>query len=187
MIITTSDFGFKTIENMKIHGFFEKSLDLVNEVDWVATKDFNNIAKNHCGAVAVTNIIMYLDKKYRVKEKSNKLIFRKVHKTIGNGPIFNITYGLKAYYKSLGKDLTIYKVKNVSEYKRAIHNNMPVGILVANGVKGWHWIVGIGYRQYKNGELYFIVKDGWTKKANRYYMINKGSRLLTATAYGMAT
>ena len=61
---------------------------------------------------------------------------------------------------------------------------MPVGILMANKLFRWHWVVGIGYRYYLDTEeLYFQIADSWNDNSNRYYKPGYTSVLVSTTAY----
>lgn len=47
---------------MPSSSYSQNTIAYANSVNWVTTKYFSNIAKNHCGAVAVTNLALYFTK-----------------------------------------------------------------------------------------------------------------------------
>lgn len=111
------------------------------------------------------------------------MLFKKFHREIGNGPIFFIPKKIVRVFKDLGKDLEYFSTRNAYEIKAALDQNHMGILLLVNGLFDWHYVIVLGYRLYENEELYLIIMDGWTKDRKRFYKINSGSLLLSASFY----
>ncbi len=68
-------------------------------------------------------------------------------------------------------------------YKTAIAKNRPCGILLADGIVNWHWILGVGWREYSSGNFYMRIVDGWDGTSNRFYKPYSDSLWVSATEY----
>ena len=155
-------------------------------VTWAVTSSFSSIAKYHCGAVAVTNLALYFAVRGKSALKVNNSItdtFKAIHpKYIGDGPVMTIADGAKKYFKSKGVTLNYSGAHTYSAVKKAIDNNRPVGVLIADGFS-WHWVICIGYRKYSNGSFYMQVVDGWNNSTNKYYKPHSGAAWISGTQY----
>ncbi len=151
------------------------------------TGDYDDIAFNHCGATAVTNLSLYFAKigKSNLKiNNSNRDTFVAVHNIVGDGPTVTIADGAKLYFKNRGYTLKYSSANDYELYKSAIRKNRPCGVLISDAYNKWHWILGIGYRNYIDfpGQ-YMRVIDGWHKSTNRYFKMNSGTAWISATEY----
>jgi len=141
---------------------------------WAVMQDFEDIANNHCGATAATNIALYFATTVNPNIKKNNSVrdtFIDLHSRIGNGPVLNFNNELKAYISSRGSTLN-YSAQlpnTFSEVKKAIGERRPLSLLLMGGPFNYHWIVGVGYREYDNGEKYVRVVTGWENSANNFW------------------
>ena len=77
-----------------------------------------------------------------------------------------------------------YLYSTSGRLKEAVRNDHHVGILLANGIVAWHWILGVGYRNYtSSSDLYLRIVDGWNNNANRFYKPNSNSLWVSSTEY----
>lgn len=154
--------------------------------DWATTGEYSDIANNHCGATAATNIALYYANRgySNLKKNSSKRdTFIAVHDIIGNGPVMMIAGGTKDYFKNRGYTLKYSSVGTFSGIKSATTNNRPCGILLASGIVDWHWIVSTGWREYTTGSKYIRIVNGWDNTANNFYLINDSALWISATEY----
>lgn len=159
-------------------------------VDWAIYDDYKSATiKDHCGAVAITNIALYFAAcgKTNLKVNNNKhQTFAAVHKIIGNGPKPVIATYAKSYFSSRGYTLN-YGDPSGGEssfegIQEAVKNNRPCGILLADALNNWHWVVCIGW-QLCGPQPYMQIVNGWANTTNRYYMGNSGSLWISTTQY----
>ena len=157
-----------------------------DKIEWAVTKDYKDIAKNHCGAVLVTNLALY----FSAKAYNNLLVnnskydtFAAVHRVIGNGPVINLARGAKKYFNDRGYTLEYEKVKSYEDIKDAIEKNQPLGLLLSNGIFNWHWIMVVGWRQDNSQENYLRIVDSWNRTDERFYKVGSGSRLWLSKKY----
>lgn len=165
------------------------SYDIINKAastDWATTGEFDSIAKNHCGATAVTNLALYYANRGYSDLKINSSVydtFVAVHKIVGNGPVMTIAGQTKEYFSDRGYTLKYSSANTFSEIKMAIKSDHPCGILLANGIVDWHWIICVGYRAYDSGNNYMRIVDGWHDTTLKFYLCNSGSAWVSATQY----
>lgn len=178
------DYGFVNWGDMPSGGYSASTLPCSN-VNWVVTSDFNDIATNHCGATAVTNLAMYFySKGYSdLKKDTSRDTFIAVHKIVGNGPVMTIADKAKTYFSNCGYTLNYKAVGTYAAMKTAIKNSRPCGVLLADGIVEWHWILSVGYREYSAGDQYMRIMDGWNRTIDRFYKIHTGSLWISASEY----
>ena len=175
-LFNRGNYGFIDEYNMP-KGYYKETL-ITDAKDFIVTGDNKDIANNHCGATAATNVSLYY-----LKDVNSRNVFKDLHRLIGNGPVFYISRKLKRYFKEQNKDLYYRKIKSSSQFKSAIDNGNIIIVLLAKGIINWHYAVCIGYRIYEDGQFFLITMDGWNKNIKKYYKINSGSLLLSATEY----
>lgn len=153
--------------------------------NWVVTSDFSDIAQNHCGATAVTNLAMYYANRgyYNLKKSNARSTFVAIHKIVGNGPVMTIADKAKIYFSNCGYSLKTSSIGSFEGIKNATKNDRPCGILLADGIVEWHWIISVGYRDYQSGGDYIRIVDGWNRDVSRFYRIGSGSLWVSATQY----
>ena len=102
-----NDYGFIDWHDMPTGDYTFDLIDDAVSVDWVITKDFESIAKNHCGATAVTNIALYFAKVGYSNLKINTVYdtFVEVHKIVGDGSTMTIADKAKTYFSDRGYTL----------------------------------------------------------------------------------
>ncbi|MFU0827386.1 MAG: Peptidase-C39-2 domain-containing protein [Lachnoclostridium sp.] len=179
------DYGFIDLGDMPSGKYTSDTILYATSTDWAIMDEFNSIADNHCGATAVTNIALYYAKRGYSKLKINSRLdtFKAVHKIVGNGPVMTIAGSAKEYFSDRGYTLKYSSVGDFSGIKSATTSDRPCGILLADGLFSWHWILSVGWREYTNGGNYLRIMDGWYDTVDRYYKINSGSLWISATEY----
>lgn len=187
MVLGDGDYGFIYWDNMPAGEYESDWLSLYN-VDWAITGDYNSFAYNHCGATCVTNLALYfaaLNTKYsNLKINSSKdETFKAIYQIVGPGPVATIAGSAKTYFSSRGYTLKYSSVGTFDSYKTAIKNDRPCGILLADGLDEWHWVLGVGWRQYLAGGNYMRIVNGWDNTHKYFYKVNTGSLWISATEY----
>ncbi|MGF7060657.1 hypothetical protein [Brassicibacter mesophilus] len=181
------DYGFIDLDDMPSGSYTSDTILSATTTDWAIMDEFDDIANNHCGATAVTNLALYFAKRGETNLKINNSrldTFKAVHKIVGNGPVMMIAGNAKEYFKDRGCTLSYSSVSNFSGIKSAIKNDRPCGILLADGLFSWHWILSVGWREYSSsGGSYMRIMDGWYDTVNRFYKLNTGSTWVSATEY----
>lgn len=181
------DYGFIDWKDMPIGGHTSDTLaGLTTISNWALWNNYSNIANNHCGAVAVTNLALI----FAAKGYSNLMVnqsvddtFDAVHLIVGNGPKAMIAGDAKTYFSSKGYTLNYSNVNTWAKYSSAIKNEHPCCMLLENSLTSWHWVVCVGYREYTNGANYYQIQNGWDNNIQTYYLGNSGSTLISITEY----
>lgn len=159
----------------------------VSGVQWVQMNDYNDIAHDHCGATAATNLAMYFSNQgyFDLEKGSARDTFIAVHNIVGNGPIFELSGKVEKYFSSCGYNLSCSSVAVLDTLKDALDYDHPCDLLLADSIIAWHWILAFGYRDYYSGDFYIQIMDEWNKNIKRFYKLNSGSAWLSATEYWM--
>ena len=180
------DYGFIEWDDMPSGGYSEKRLP-VSGVQWVQMNDYNDIAHDHCGATAATNLAMYFSNQgyFDLEKGSARDTFIAVHNIVGNGPIFELSGKVEKYFSSCGYNLSCSSVAVLDTLKDALDYDHPCDLLLADSIIAWHWILAFGYRDYYSGDFYIQIMDEWNKNIKRFYKLNSGSAWLSATEYWM--
>ena len=182
--ITPYNYGFIDLENMPTTKCTSDKIKGTN-IEWVITTDFSNIASNHCGATAITNLALYYaNQGYSNLKKSTPYnTFVAVHKICPDGPRPTIADYADMYFDDCGYTLKTRSVDNFSDLVDATASDHPCAMLLANGATAWHWILGIGWREYITGDQYIRVMDNWKRTADRFYKPGDGSIWVSAKEY----
>ena len=92
--------------------YTSKTITNAGSVTWTVTSSYKSIAKKHCAAVAVTNLVLYFYKRghynLMVDTRRGRSIYEtfvKVHKIVGNGPVMTIAGKAQKYFKDRGYSL----------------------------------------------------------------------------------
>lgn len=182
-----SGFPFKSIKELPKLSSNSKfnSLSGIKNIDWITTGETSTLASRHCGAVAATNTFLYMNNFYKggKEDFEKKEIFKSLHKMIGNGPIFSIDSYLKGFFKKLGYDLKSKKIKSIDQYKSEIDKGNVIAILIARGIVQWHWVLGVGYIEYEDGNFYAQIIDGWHNSCDKFYKIKNNKSWLSARSF----
>lgn len=181
------DFGFFDPAEMPTGDYNSDTIYRATTVDWARCRDYADIASNHCGVVAITNLALYFVRtgKTRLKINNSKRdTFIAVHQITGSGASATIASDAVSYFSSRGYTLKHSNVKNISALKNAISSDRPCGILLADGLVSWHWVIGVGWREYtSSNDFYIRINDGWHNTVNKYYKPGTGSLWWSARAY----
>ncbi len=81
--------------------------------------------------------------------------------------------GAYMYFNYKGYTLSYSSVSTYSGIMTAIGNSKPVAMLLQAAVNDYHWVLGVGYRQYPStGDCYVRIVNGWDNSSNYYYKVN---------------
>lgn len=183
--MSKKDYNFLDLADLPAGDYIEGELSLISDVKWAATRQFSDVARNHCGAVLVTNLALY----YTQLGYDNLMIkdldetFNAIHTIVGNGPQMFIAEKAKLYFSQRGYGLNHSPFRSFESLKQAIAENNPIAFLLCEGVFKWHWVMAVGWLQYESGELYIKIVTGWDSTALKYYKLGSGSCWWSATTY----
>lgn len=180
------DYGFVDWGDMPSAAYSAKTIMSAYSTSWITTYDTAHIAHEHCGATAATNIALYYAScgYSNLKINNSKIdTFKAVHKIIGNGPTMMIAGGTEKYFHNRGYSLSSASVYDFDAVKNAAYNDQIQGVLLADGIDNWHWVLAVGYRQYNSGENYMRIVNGWDNSIDVFYKVNSGSAWISATRY----
>ncbi|MCI6965803.1 hypothetical protein MR810_01640 [bacterium] len=181
------DFGFFNASDMPTGNYTSDTITAATQVDWAIMNDYNDIASRHCGATAVTNLALYFAQRGRSNLKINNSkrdTYVAVHGIVNDGPTLAIAGSATTYFSNRGYSLNHSGVGNAAAIKTATTNNRPCGILLADGLFAWHWIIGVGWRQYSSSDDFYIrINNNWDNTVNIYYKPGTGSLWWSATSY----
>ncbi len=138
---------------------------------WLCCGDFSDVAKNHCHAVCVCNLIHFLFPECVIS-------FEEVHNIIGNGPVFTLRK-LKKLCRHSSLSIRCNKLYTEEDVKTSLSSGEPCIILVANHLCDWHWILAVGFAESDEETLLRIV-DGWHTDCDRWYPVRKNHGWLAA-------
>lgn len=181
------DYGFIQWSAMPSGAYTADNLPFY-DTKWATTGEYDTIANNHCGAVAVTNLAFYFaDAGYsNLRKSTDRETFIAVHKYVGNGPVMTIANKARSYFADCGYSLGYNPVGSMTDITSAIKLDHPCGLLLADSLGSWHWVLGVGYRTYNiSGDSYIRIVNGWQSDANRFYLMNKGSTFISGSQYYM--
>lgn len=162
---------------------------------WAVTSDFSDLAVNHCGAVAVTNLALYFggngywkltgggNSRGGENDRDRRKLFSAFHKIVGNGPKITIAGGAKRCFAARGYRLYSRKVKNFAALKNAVERGHPCAVLLMANLMEWHWALAVGWREYASGGQYIRLMDGWNRDTDCFYRPGKGAKWVAATEY----
>lgn len=97
--------------------------------------DYHDIASNHCGAPAVTNLALYFAENgftNLVINNSKDATLEVVHDIVGNGPVMMIAGHAQTYFSNRGYDLNHSSIENTSQIVTATTNELPCGLLLVD-------------------------------------------------------
>ena len=177
-------YGFMTENALPSGKYREWLIPDALEREWTVTGDYSRVAKNHCAAVLVTNLVRYyMDRATieRIKAKSGSgRVFYDVHEKVGNGPVLRILSRAKRYVLPLGYQVDHRKVHDLESFRSAVKRGRPCAMLLMAQALEWHWVLVVGVRVYEDGSWYLRLADGWHRKADIFWKWNEGSRFILA-------
>ena len=181
------DYGFINVSNMPSGNYTSDTIIYATSTDWAIMSDYDSIASDHCGATTVTNLALYWPKRgyTNLKVQNSKYqTFVAVHAIVGNGPVSAIAGHTVTYFSNRGYTASYSTANSTTNYKSAILYNRPCGILLSDAILSWHWIVGVGWREYTaSGNFYYRINNNWDNHVNVYYMRDVGSTLWACKQY----
>lgn len=183
--MSKKEYGFINQKDLPSGAYHEEELPLLEEITWAKTSDYGDLAKNHCGAVFVTNLALY----YSALGYGNLLgdnpkdTFSTIHTIVGNGPKVFLAGNASSYFFQRGYDLEHSTFRSHEKTKEAICEGQPMGLLVSAGLFQWHWVMVVGFRQYDSKKLYVKIVTGWDSKNTKYYKLGNNFSWWSATSY----
>ena len=137
---------------------------------WFCTDDFKHLARNHCAAVCVMNVLLYF---------RQKCPFECVHRHIGNGPVFSLRKA-KAWF-------SLHKIHSVNQLESALSFGQPCAMMVSTPRHDWHWVLVTGIREYPNGSCWLQIADGWHSEDVRFCRLEREHDWLSCIALELRT
>lgn len=178
-------YGFIKEEQLPKGDFVEKNLSF-DEISWAKTGDYQKIARNHCGTVLISNIVIFSHFRASGKvlsQADRDEVFSRAHKLVGNGPVAFTKRAIKEIlsirnYKTGSSHLWTFE-----DIKSSLDCGKPVSLLLTKAPLDWHWVLGLGYREYQNGEKFMRLVTGWQDSDSYFYRIREGAGIFTARSY----
>lgn len=178
-------YGFIYESHMPKEGYTSATIPYTSG-NWAVMKKFSDVARNHCGAVAATNLVLQLADLGVPSLKINNRIkdtFVELHNLIGNGPVMTIASNLDKYISSRGHTLSHSRILTYSGLQKAISNNKPCALLLCASPLHWHWVVAVGWRQYSTGEKFIRIVTGWDNSSDYFCRYHGGSIITSIAQY----
>lgn len=137
------DYGFlDTVDLPSGSGYTQASIPKSNDTSWMVVYDDYKSAtvKDHCGAIAVTNLALYYSLRgYSNLDQGGKdKTFAAVHKIVGNGPEATIAGNLKKYFSSCGYTAKTRSASSYNAVKDAVRSGHPSALLLEGSISKWH-------------------------------------------------
>lgn len=183
-------YGFLEESNLPSGYMSGRIIRNANNVDWAIYDDYKtSTIYDHCGAVAITNIALYYAECGKTNLKINNSkdqTFASVFSITGRGPKAMIAPDAEKYFSSRGYTLNYNDPSgdksSFEGIQEAVKNNRPCGILLADALNNWHWVICVGWRVC-GVQPYMQIVNGWANTTNRFYMGNSGSLWISTRQY----
>ena len=184
-------YGFLKLSDLPDGNTSDEVMLLPADMTFATTGDFAAVAKNPCGAVCASNVLLSLTAEDPAGEALSGTpaagsIFDVMHRIIGNGPVFTLNRGIKKGASVFGKVILSERAVSCPDIIHALDRGMPVALLLSNSLFDWHWVLCVGYRRYPlstGGRTYLRLANSWQPKADIFYLPGEGSRILSGRAY----
>lgn len=180
----TMAYGIIKGQDIDFNNLRQKNIDY--KIDkWAQMRDYNDFAKNHCGATFIVNLAIFFESqgyKNLLINDSIDQTFKFVHEKIGNGPIVFVAPKARWYFSTRGYKLKYRFIDSFKLAKEAIDRGKPLGILLAQSPISWHWVLGLGYLENKKLQFFRVI-NAWENTDNRYYLVNNKARFFSAKEY----
>ncbi len=180
------DYGFLRIPQLPKNSYAEQCLPDTN-LAWFTTGETSALAKNHCGAVAASNVFLYLlSINGRNPQGDDRVsLFKNVHRFVGNGPLLTISGQMEAYALIHRIPLLSYPVFGFRGIQNAISQGRIVSVQLMYSPNVGHWTICTGWRVYPDGSRYLRLVNSWKADADTFYCVDRdnGCHLISATAY----
>lgn len=177
-----NNYQFLKEKDLPKEDYLEYTINNINK-QIVTTNMFTN-CKNHCAAICLTNLTLYYANRYPnlINNDTNNTFFS-IHKLVGNGPKLFISKRIDKYYKQKGYTLK-HTYINKDKIIESIKQDSPCALLLKGNIIDYHWVLCIGFRQYKD-KVYLRIFDGWHNTIDAYYQLNGPTKLLHVTSYSI--
>lgn len=156
-------------------------------VDWAIMNDYSISASDHCAATAITNLALYFAEAGYSDLKVNNCkddTFKVIHNITGNGPVMFTAGKAEKYFSSRGYRLVHNNISTIKAAKTTMSKDRPCALMLIGSVFSWHWVIGVGWRQYTAGNDFYIqINDSWNNTINKYYRPGAGAVWWSATSY----
>lgn len=160
---------------------------------YVVTGDHADIARNHCAATMLANMMLRCYGKEAVCRDRREL-FMGIHRVIGNGPVLWLERRANRYLESqripgtcrqINRHLTEMQPDRLVQVAlRELGAGRPCGLMVAGSLLDWHWVLALDAGLEPGGTVIFCIADGWHARRVFHYMPDHGSRLLAIATFG---
>lgn len=126
------------------YGFLPDRSAPVPSHPFAVTGDFSGIAKNHCCAVTVTNLVLqgFAGPGWKARYHNTEELFRDVHRIVGNGPVFSMKKANR-FLRENRLDGQFLKISK-DALAPALSAGRPAALLVAASLFDWHWVLAVG-------------------------------------------
>lgn len=191
-VMGDGDYGFIKSSNMPSGTYSSDMITKARYINWAYTDEFADIAEDHCGAVAITNLMLYFGENgYSdlVINNNKRRTFEGVYAFTGNGPIESITGHAEDYVASRTNAYELKHAGAAYEYgiKASITRDRPLGILLVASTTSAHWVIGVGWRSYSEDNSFYIrINNGWDNSIDHFYKIGTGAFAVTYISYWLA-
>lgn len=154
---------------------------------YVVTADCADLARNHCAATMLTNWVINCCGDDSA-EYDRRALFQAVHAFVGNGPILWLERRANRYLRSrhipyvctqIGRHLVEPRPDRLVQIVvRELDAGRPCGLMVAESLISWHWVLAVSAEQGPDGDVAIRIIDGWHARRIFRYIPDQGSRLL---------
>ncbi|MBO5999886.1 MAG: hypothetical protein J6P87_09375 [Lachnospiraceae bacterium] len=182
-------YGFLKPSDLPDSDAYDEVRLLPADMTFATTGDFAAVARNHCGAVCASNVLLSLTSRapeIPSGQPAAGAVFDVMHRIIGNGPVFTLNRGIKKGASAFGKVILSERAASRPDIIYALDRGMPVALLLSNSLFDWHWVLCVGYRRYPlsaGGQTYLRLANSWQPSADVFYLPGEGSRILSGRAY----
>lgn len=159
---------------------------------YAVTSDYDDIARNHCAATMLTNLVIACGDGVSTGPDYRSL-FCEIHKAVGNGPVLDISRRANRYFRARGLPYTCRQTNRhlmetrsdclVMAARDALRTGYPCALLVAASPLRWHWVLALSMGVASDGTTRFHIVDGWHSRQIYQYIPDRGSRLLAVAAF----
>lgn len=161
---------------------------------FAVTSDYADIARNHCAATMMTNLML---QRYGRAPMcgDRRALFQRIHHFLGNGPVLRIVGKANRYLAQEGissrcrqwnrhlLEASPERLLRVARYE--LLAGRPCALLVAAAPFRWHWVLAISMQEERDGAMSLLIADGWHARRIYQYIPDHGSRLMAvATVQG---
>ena len=157
---------------------------------FAVTGDFDDLARNHCCATMVTNLLLLKNASSdsAVSFPELRELFIRVHRKIGNGPILYLPRRGRNAFTLNNRSFTYRKLQPgrncdrsdslfASDIRQAINTGHPLALMLADSLSQMHWVTVVGC--FDHGEEFYLeLQDSWHQNLC-CYRPGHGSRILS--------